>query len=65
MKIGDRVTVFNHTTDGHAFIEGKATLVKKQTPSDERGYQTWMVQFDGFGDKTCYRRRVHPRHATI
>jgi hypothetical protein len=48
-KKGDKVKIYNRTSDGKEIFEGTATLVMKLMPAEYAEY--WSVQFDSDKEK--------------
>lgn len=65
MKKGQRADVKNQAIDGAVCSEGKATLVRRTKlqphPDDvARGWERWVVRFDGDHSDEVYERIVTP-----
>ncbi len=57
MKKGDRVKIFNSTMSGKQFVEGMATLIKREAVySDDE--ERWLVRFDNDAEDEVYSRFI-------
>ncbi len=55
MKKGDRVKIFNSTMSGKRFVEGMATLIKREAVYSDNE-ERWRVRFDNDAeDEICSR----------